>query len=259
VAELVDRFGATPLEQLGHPKYYNIAWMELLESVRPAYQAMPTSSSPSTNERSTTNPPTPLSAGPRRGAGVRRGHHRHPTKKLEGVVLIDTDFFRDERGFFIEGLAQETYRKHGLDFDFVQDNHSRSKHKVLRGFHYQDMTAPMGKLIRCTSGGILDVAVDLRVGSPTFGQWAAAELSADNMRQIYVPVGFGHAFVTLSDFSEVQYKCTGLYTPASEGTVAWNDPEIGVEWPFDDPVLSGRDREGMSLERYLESPAFRYG
>lgn len=179
-----------------------------------------------------------------------------PTK-LDGVVLIDTDFFRDERGFFIEAWHQETYRQHGLDLQFVQDNHSRSKHKVLRGLHYQDMTAPMGKLVRCTSGAILDVAVDLRVSSPTFGQWASAELSADNMRQIYVPEGFGHAFVTLSDFAEVQYKCTGLYTPASEGTIAWNDPDIGIDWPFDDPVLSARDQQGMSLAQYRDNPAFK--
>ncbi|MEX0782964.1 MAG: dTDP-4-dehydrorhamnose 3,5-epimerase [Dehalococcoidia bacterium] len=178
-----------------------------------------------------------------------------PTK-LDGVVLIDTDFFRDERGFFIEVWHRETYRQHGLDLEFVQDNHSRSKHKVLRGLHYQDMTAPMGKLVRCTSGSILDVAVDLRMSSPTFGQWVSAELTSDNMRQIYVPEGFGHAFVTLSDFAEVQYKCTGLYTPPSEGTVAWNDPDIGIEWPFDDPVLSGRDEQGMSLRQYRENPAF---
>jgi dTDP-4-dehydrorhamnose 3,5-epimerase len=180
-----------------------------------------------------------------------------PTK-LDGVVLIDTDFFRDERGFFIEVWHRETYRKHGLELTFVQDNHSRSARKVLRGFHYQDMTAPMGKLVRCTSGAVLDVAVDLRAGSPTFSQWVAAELTADNMRQIYVPEGFGHAFVTLSDSAEVQYKCTGLYTPPSEGTVAWNDPEIGVEWPFDDPILSGRDQQGMSLQQYLAAPAFQY-
>lgn len=179
-----------------------------------------------------------------------------PTK-LGGVVLIDTHFFRDERGFFIEVWHQETYRRHGLDLTFVQDNHSRSKQKVLRGFHYQDMTAPMGKLVRCTAGAILDVAVDLRVSSPTFGQWVAAELTAQNMRQIYVPEGFGHAFATLSDFAEVQYKCTGLYTPSSEGTVAWNDPEIGVEWPFADPVLSERDSRAMSLADYRRDPAFR--
>jgi dTDP-4-dehydrorhamnose 3,5-epimerase len=182
----------------------------------------------------------------------------HVTKtKLDGVVLIDTDFFRDERGFFIEAYHKQRFAEQGLDLDFVQDNHSRSAQKVLRGFHYQDMTAPMGKLARCMAGAILDVAVDLRAGSPTFGQWVGVELTAENMRQIYVPEGFGHAFATLSDFADVEYKCTGYYTPPSEGTVAWNDPEIGVEWPFDDPVLSGRDQKGMSLREYREKPAFR--
>jgi len=179
--------------------------------------------------------------------------------KLEGVLLIDTDFFRDERGFFIEVYHEQRFREHGLPTNFVQDNHSRSARKVLRGFHYQDTTAPMGKLVRCTAGAILDVAVDLRAGSPTFGQWVSVELTAENMRQIWVPPDFGHAFATLSEFAEVQYKCTGMYTPPSEGTVSWNDPDIGVEWPFGDPVLSGRDQAGMSLKQYLERPAFRYG
>jgi dTDP-4-dehydrorhamnose 3,5-epimerase len=180
-----------------------------------------------------------------------------PTK-LEGVVLIDTDFFRDERGFFIENYHKRTYEEAGIVYDFVQDNHSRSARKVLRGLHYQDMTAPMGKLVRCTVGAILDVAVDLRVGSPTFGQWVGEELSADNMRQIMVPAGFGHGFLTLSDFAEVHYKCTGFYTPSSEGTVAWDDREIGIEWPISDPVLSGRDQKGMSLQEYLQTPAFHW-
>jgi dTDP-4-dehydrorhamnose 3,5-epimerase len=182
--------------------------------------------------------------------------HVTPTK-LDGVVIVDTDFFRDERGFFIEVYHKQRYAEHGLEYDFVQDNHSRSARGVLRGFHYQDMTAPMSKLVRCTVGAVLDVAVDLRVGSPTFGQWAAVELSADNMRQVMVPEGFGHAFLTLSDFAEVHYKCTGLYDPPSEGTVAWNDPDIGVEWPVANPVLSNRDQDGMSLKQYLERPAFR--
>ena len=178
--------------------------------------------------------------------------------KLEGVVLIDTDFFRDERGFFIEAWHAERYREHGLPDSFVQDNHSRSARKVLRGLHYQDMTAPMGKLVRCTAGAILDVAVDLRAGSPTLGQWVSAELTADSMRQIWVPDGFAHGFATLSEFAEVQYKCTGLYTPSSEGSIAWNDPDVSVEWPFDDPVLSPRDQAGASLKQYLEDPAFHY-
>jgi len=180
-----------------------------------------------------------------------------PTK-LEGVLIIDTDYFRDERGFFIEAYHKQRYMEHGISYEFVQDNHSRSGAKVLRGFHYQDMTAPMAKLVRCTVGAILDVAVDLRVGSPTFGQYVAVELTADNMRQLLVPEGFGHAFATLSQVAEVHYKCSGYYSPPSEGTVAWNDPDIGVPWPYDDPVISARDSQGMSLQQYLERPAFRY-
>ena len=181
-----------------------------------------------------------------------------PTK-LEGVVIIDTDFFRDERGFFIEVYHKERFIQHGLDYEFVQDNHSRSGAKVLRGIHFQDMTAPMGKLVRCTVGAIIDVAVDLRVGSATFGQWVGIELSADNMRQLMVPPGFGHAFATLSDVAEVHYKCTGLYAPASEGSVRWDDPELAIEWPYRDPVLSGKDAAAPSLSEYRDRPAFRYG
>lgn len=180
-----------------------------------------------------------------------------PTK-LDGVVIIDTDFFRDDRGFFIEVYHKERFAQHGLDYDFVQDNHSRSGAKVLRGIHFQDMSAPMGKLVRCTVGAILDVAVDLRVGSPTFAQWVGIELSADNMRQLMVPPGFGHAFATLSHVAEVHYKCTGLYAPPSEGSVRWDDPALGIEWPYDDPVLSAKDADAPSLTTYLQDPAFYF-
>ena len=129
---------------------------------------------------------------------------------------------------------------------------------MLRGLHYQDMTAPMGKLVRCTAGAIQDVAVDLRVGSPTFGQWVSAELSKQNMRQIWVPPGFGHGFVTLSEYAEVQYKCSGFYTPSSEGTIAWNDPDLKIDWRIPEPQVSQRDRQGMSLAAYRKQPAFHY-
>ena len=176
---------------------------------------------------------------------------------IPDVRIIETDFFRDERGFFIEAYHKARYAEHGIPDEFVQDNHSRSAKDVLRGFHYQDTSAPMGKLVRCTLGAILDVAVDLRVGSPSFGRWVGVELTAENMRQVFVPSGFGHAFITLSEAAEVHYKCTGLYAPASEGTVAWDDPEIGVEWPTRAPVLSGRDQNGRSLREYAATPAFR--
>jgi dTDP-4-dehydrorhamnose 3,5-epimerase len=177
---------------------------------------------------------------------------------LAGVSIIDIKFFRDERGFFIENYHRQRFAEVGITDEFVQDNHSRSSAKVLRGMHYQDMTAPMGKLVRCTVGAIFDAAVDLRVSSPTFGRWFGLELTAENMRQIFVPPGFAHGFVTLSDVAEVQYKCTGFYTPSSEGTLAWNDPEVGIEWPIKDPILSKRDSNGMSLHKYLEKPAFYY-
>ena len=177
---------------------------------------------------------------------------------LPGVVLIDTDFFRDQRGFFIEFYHQQRFAEQGLEYEFVQDNHSGSTKDVLRGLHYQDETAPMGKLVRCTIGAIFDVAVDLRVGSATFGKWFGVELSAENMRQIMVPSGFAHGFATLSDRAEVQYKCTGFYNPASEGTLAWNDPEVAVDWPVAKPTLSARDQHGMTLREYLANPAFQF-
>jgi dTDP-4-dehydrorhamnose 3,5-epimerase len=148
----------------------------------------------------------------------------------------------------------------GQEVRFVQDNHSRSARGVLRGIHYQDLTAPMAKLIRCSVGCIFDVAVDLRVGSPTFAQWVALELSAQNMKQVLVPVGFGHAFLTLSDVAEVQYKSTSYYTPAAEAALAWNDPDIAVAWPMSSAlIISARDQRAMSLKQYLDNPAFVYG
>lgn len=177
---------------------------------------------------------------------------------LPGVVTIEMDYFQDNRGFFIEPWHQRDFAAAGLDLTFVQEGHSRSSRGVLRGLHYQNMTAPMGKLVRCTVGEIFDVAVDLRVGSPTFGKWTAVELTADNKRQIYVPPGFAHGFQALTEAVEVQYKQTGFYTPSAEGTVAWNDPEIAVEWPLADPILSSRDLTGPSLQQYLRDPAFRF-
>lgn len=180
-----------------------------------------------------------------------------PTR-IPDVIAIDTDFFHDERGFFIESYHKLRYAKYGIHDEFLQDNHSGSRRGVLRGFHYQDDSAPMGKLVRCLFGEILDVAVDLRVGSPTFGQWVGVELTAANKRQVMVPQGFGHAFLALSESAEVLYKCTGYYTPAAEGTVAWNDPEINVDWPIAEPIVSTRDQNGMSLRQYLKNPAFKY-
>ena len=179
--------------------------------------------------------------------------------ELEGVLVVDSTVFRDERGFFLEAYHRQRYAEAGVDCEFVQENHSRSGAGVLRGIHYQDLSAPMAKLVRCTLGAILDVAVDLRLGAPTFGRWVGVELTAENARQLFVPVGYGHAFLVLGEAAEVQYRCRGYYAPAAEGAVRWDDPEIGVRWPVGNPVLSARDRAAPTLAQYREKPAFRYG
>ena len=178
------------------------------------------------------------------------------TTPLEGLVLVDIDYFEDERGFFIESWHQRDFAAADLDLTFVQECHSRSGKGVLRGLHYQDVTVPMAKLLRCTVGRIFDVAVDLRRSSSTFGKWFGIELSAADKRQIYVPVGFAHGFATLTDVAEVQYKQTGFYAPPAEGGIRWNDPDVGVDWPIKDPILSERDRNSQSLAEYSENPAF---
>jgi dTDP-4-dehydrorhamnose 3,5-epimerase len=176
---------------------------------------------------------------------------------LAGLVVINIEYFKDERGFFIESWNKQDFAAAGIVDEFVQDSHSASRFGVLRGLHYQDMRAPAAKLVRCTVGRMLDVAVDLRAGSSTFGQWFSIELSAENKTQLYVPVGFAHGFATLSDYCEVQYKQTAVYTPQAEGGVIWNDPDIGVRWPYTDPVLSDRDRKQKTLAEYRLAPAFR--
>lgn len=179
--------------------------------------------------------------------------------QLDGVIIIEPKVFGDERGFFYESYHQSRFVANGVTYNFVQDNHSRSAKGVLRGVHYQDMRAPLAKLVRCTLGRILDVAVDLRVGSPTLGQWVAVELSTENAKQLLVPVGFGHAFLTLSDFAEVQYKCSNYYAPETEGAIMWNDPDLAIAWGVPKPpILSKRDAEAMSFKEYLQNPKFVY-
>ena len=173
------------------------------------------------------------------------------------MLIVDIDFFRDERGFFIESWHKRDFAEAGLPHEFVQDSHSRSAYRVLRGLHYQDMRAPMAKLVRCTVGRILDVAVDLRISSPTFGHWFSIELNSENKTQLFVPAGFAHGFATLSDVCEVQYKQTAFYNPETEGGIAWNDPDLAIRWPFQDPILSKRDQNQMSLKQYRANPAFR--
>ena len=176
---------------------------------------------------------------------------------LDGVLIVETDCHGDERGFLFESYHKRKFAEAGIRVEFVQDNHSRSSSGVLRGIHFQDRSAPMAKLVRCTSGRILDVAVDLRAGSPAFARWIAVELSAANRRQLFVPIGFGHAFLSLTD-AEVQYKCSNYYTPSAEHALAWNDPGFAIDWPVSTPTLSERDQRAASLADYVERPAFTY-
>jgi dTDP-4-dehydrorhamnose 3,5-epimerase len=176
---------------------------------------------------------------------------------LPDLAVVNIDYFKDERGFFMESWHKRNFAEAGLDCEFVQESHSSSRYGVLRGMHYQDMRAPMVKLVRCLVGRILDVVVDLRTNSPGFGKWFSIELSAENKTLLYVPVGFAHGFATLSDYCEVQYKQTEYYRPDTEGGIAWNDPDIAIQWPYADPILSERDRRQMSFKDYRSNPAFK--
>jgi dTDP-4-dehydrorhamnose 3,5-epimerase len=159
---------------------------------------------------------------------------------IPGVVLCVPDVLRDARGFFFECYRAEQYRAAGIADTFVQDNRSCSRKGVLRGLHFQ-LRRPQAKLIACLRGEIFDVAVDVRVGSPTFGKWSAAVLSEANHHQLYVPGGFAHGFCVLSEEAEIQYKCSDYYDPADDRGVRWNDPELGIAWPVSEPVLSAKD------------------
>lgn len=171
---------------------------------------------------------------------------------LPGVSLIEPQVFRDARGFFLESYQREKYADGGIAATFVQDNHSRSAQHTLRGLHAQ-LRRPQGKLIRVIEGEIFDVAVDVRRGSPTFGQWVGELLSAENFRQIYVPPGFVHGFCVTSAVAQVEYKCTEYYDPASEITVQWNEPAIGIEWPLQAaPLLSPKDQAGKTLAELMD-------
>ena len=165
------------------------------------------------------------------------------------VLIIEPKVFGDTRGFFFESFNQQTFNAAtGLNVEFVQDNHSRSAKGVLRGLHYQ-IQQPQGKLVRVVRGAVFDVAVDVRKSSPTFGKWVGIELSEDNHRQFWVPPGFAHGFLVLSDFADFLYKTTEYYAPAFERCIAWNDSEIGIRWPNGNisPTLSSKDAAGLSL------------
>ncbi len=160
---------------------------------------------------------------------------------LPGVMLIEPRVFGDARGFFLESWNRQSFSHAGLNMDFVQDNHSRSARGVLRGLHYQ-LANPQGKLVRVTSGAVFDVAVDIRTSSPHFGRWIGYELSAENHRMLWIPPGFAHGFLVLSETADFLYKCTTLYDPPSDRGIAWNDPTIAIAWPLDGtPLLSGKD------------------
>lgn len=167
---------------------------------------------------------------------------------ISEVLIIEPKVFGDARGFFYESFNQQAFNEAtGTDHRFVQDNHSRSSKGVLRGLHYQ-VQQPQGKLVRVARGSVFDVAVDIRKSSPTFGQWVGVELSEDNHRQLWVPPGFAHGFVVLSESADFLYKTTDYYAPAHERCIVWNDPAIGIEWPMStEPSLSAKDQQGLAL------------
>ncbi|HEU0100054.1 MAG TPA: dTDP-4-dehydrorhamnose 3,5-epimerase [Allosphingosinicella sp.] len=168
---------------------------------------------------------------------------------LTPLLVLTPRFFRDERGFFTESYNKRAFAEAvGADVDFVQDNHSRSTRGVLRGLHFQLPPNPQAKLVRVASGAIFDVAVDMRRSSSTFGRWFGVELSAENHRQLWIPEGFAHGFLTLSETADVIYKTTGYYSPSDEGSLAWDDPDVGIEWPLTvEPLLSPKDRAAPRL------------
>ena len=173
--------------------------------------------------------------------------------KLEGVVIIEPDVFGDNRGFFMESWNKKKMAEAGLDYDFVQDNHSKSTVKgTLRGIHFQKGDKAQAKLVRCVKGAVLDVAVDLRKNSSTFKQWVGVELSEENKKQLLIPRGFGHGFVTLTDDVEFLYKADNYYAPEADAGIRWNDPEIGVEWGIDNPILSEKDKKNPFFRNLFE-------
>lgn len=168
---------------------------------------------------------------------------------LEGVYLVKPRVFGDERGFFLESWSAATFAEAGFELKFVQDNHSRSSRGILRGMHYQ-LEHTQGKLVRVTSGAVFDAVVDMRRDSPTLGQWYGVELNDSNHHMLWVPPGFAHGFYVLSEFADFQYKCTNIYHPQSEVSLAWDDSNVGIEWPLvegEQPQLSAKDLDGLPM------------
>lgn len=198
----------------------------------------------------------------RRGAGVGAGGLRRAERllvmqfsetRLAGVLIIEPDVYRDSRGFFLERYNQSTYAGFpGLDVAFVQDNHSSSKRGVLRGLHLQ-RRHPQGKLVSAVRGAVWDVAVDIEPQSPTFRRWVGVELNEDNHRQLYIPPGYAHGFCVLSEQADVFYKCTQFRHADDEYGILWNDPDLAIDWPVDEPVLSDKDAANPGLAEYLQA------
>jgi dTDP-4-dehydrorhamnose 3,5-epimerase len=182
------------------------------------------------------------------------------SRVLGDVCVLAPQVFQDERGFFTEVFRADQFREMGLPYEFLQDNHSGSVRGVLRGLHFQ-WEPPMGKLMRVTRGTAFLVAVDIRKGSPTVGKWFGAEISAESRKQVWAPAGFARGFCVLSDYAEIQYKCTGIYNNKGESGIRWDDPEIGIQWPLRDVQLSDKDRKAQTLKEWLarpESEHFKY-
>jgi len=167
--------------------------------------------------------------------------------RLAGVLIIEPKVFGDSRGFFKETFQAERYREAGIEYTFVQDNYSRSQKGVLRGLHYQ-ITKPQGKLVSCPKGAVFDVAIDVDPISATFGQYVGIELTEDNHLQCWVPPGYAHGFCVLTDTADFQYKCTDYYDPSDEGGLIWNDPDVAIDWPIDQPLLSDKDSKLPTLK-----------
>ena len=167
---------------------------------------------------------------------------------IKGVFIIEPDVYEDDRGFFMETFHNERYRKLlGINLDFVQDNISRSSKNVLRGMHFQK-NYPQGKIVKASRGEILDVVVDLRKDSPTYGTWESFRLSEKNKLQVWIPPGFAHGFLVMSDSADIDYKCTEYYHPEDELCLMWNDPEVAIDWTMNDPILTEKDKKGLSLK-----------
>ncbi|MDF1498579.1 MAG: dTDP-4-dehydrorhamnose 3,5-epimerase [Patescibacteria group bacterium] len=167
--------------------------------------------------------------------------------EIPEVILVKPRVFEDNRGFFLENYKYSEFANFGIKDNFMQDNHSKSVKNVLRGLHYQKQPKAQAKLVRCTNGEIFDVAIDIRKGSPTFGKWVSAVLSAENKKMLYIPIGFAHGFCVISDQAEINYKSSDEYAPETEGAICWNDSSIGISWPIENPIISEKDGQNKTL------------